>query len=241
MLRRICLLLIVSLFFAPTAILAGEQSSEKLAEGFLHENIYTENNELKAERTTEVNVDIKNLKITKDDIKDGSIDGVEEKSKKFEVLSINVLDDFILMYLSENSNAYKIKIYHNNTGEDLFYNRYWYLEFIDPEIKEKEVEVFTPFAYNTNYMRKYERTYNIWSDYYTEELNLLINFNWPEVTRATSAGDIFTSKIQIMSKFTHVTEYSGRKYTLSGSSLKVAGATVRHGTDQGQYVKEIYH
>jgi hypothetical protein len=57
--------------------------------------------------------------------------------------------------------------------------------------------------------------------------------------RATSAGDLFTSKIQIMSQFTHVNEYNGRKYTLSGTSLSVAGATVRHGTDQGQYVKDI--
>lgn len=234
------------------------------AEATLYENSYVDGDTLKAEESSSFNVDVNNLLIMDGIIKingkigenkdfnivgqtnGNNIEYIEEQSHNFEVKNITVLEDIVVMYLGEENDTIRVKINYENKGVNLFYNKYWYTEFLEPQIETHDSNItlnsiITPNAYNTNYSIPYTRSFNVYGDLYTEEITLGFYYNWPEVVQSTSTGDDFTSKLQINDNKTYYTPYgSSKTYTLSGSSLEVAGATIRHATDAGQYVKNIH-
>ncbi|SHJ73057.1 hypothetical protein [Paramaledivibacter caminithermalis] len=175
-------------------------------------------------------------------VTDYEITDVRDLTNNYEVVSVYIIDNDTRLILTDKANKDMIYVdidgYKITSQKQLFYNRYWYTQILEPE--KRRISGRQRRAYNTNYDDKFEREYEIYGDRYTEILEVGYYYNWPEEMDARSDGSFFKSTLNINSKKTILQEYGEtREIELSGCSLEVTGAEFHVATDQGQYVESM--
>ncbi|MBO8155481.1 MAG: hypothetical protein H0Z32_03375 [Bacillaceae bacterium] len=196
-------------------------------------HVQLKNNQLKIVGT----VDRKPFSIS-GNIKGEKITRATDSSGNFTPLSIYVFNNEIELYLEKNKRQI-IRIRFKNTlnTNQLFFNRYWYNDYINvlPE-NVSSYQVRTQ-AYNTSYDEVYERSFYIYGDKWTETLTVTHYYNWPSSTDGN--GSYWFVTAELTNNQTTIDYYDPNKSTITvnGSSLEVAGAKAAFGTDEGEYMK----
>lgn len=235
--------------------LEAQTREDILVQATLFRGPYVENNQLTSRYSLPVTVLVNHLQITGNqlnisgsinrtpfqfsgDIKGDKIIEAADITNHFHLLSIYVVNREVELYVKAENNDYiRIRLTSDQSRSPLYYNRYWYNQFIHTKAKNVTSSQIVTKSYNTHYDEVYERTFSIFGDQWTERLTLTHYYNWPSSTDGN--GRYWFVTAEVTENKTTIDYYDPEKkdMTVEGSSLGVAGAQVAFGTDSGEYMK----